>query len=64
MQFTVPFHFINRYWNQVHSKHKNFVQYIIGIRTETRQRIIVAHGRRRIYLPVYLYLTIELCLFV
>ena len=63
--FTVPFEFKYRYWNQAHIKHENlFSIYIIGIRAEARQRIIAAHSSRGIHFSVYLYLIIELCLFV
>ena len=62
MQFTVFFEFIYRCWHHVHTKHENLVYY--GIRTETRQRIDAVHCSRGIYLSVYLYLIIKLCLFV
>ena len=67
MQFTSYFVFIYRYWNHVHTKHENFsifqtsVQYIIGVRTETRQKINAVHCSRGIYLFFYLYLIIKLC---
>ena len=38
------------------------VQYIIGIRKETRQRINAVHRSRGVYLSVYLHLIIKLCL--
>ena len=37
MQFTVPFDFIYRYWNQVHTKHEN----LFSISMESEQK----HGR-------------------
>ena len=43
---------------------RKFVQYIIGIRRETRQRINAVHGSRGIFLFVYLYSIIKLSLFV
>ena len=41
---------------------RNRIQYIIGIRTETRQKINEVHCSRGIYL--YVYLILKLSLFV
>ena len=57
----MSFEFIYRYWDQVHTKHENLLSiYIIGIRTETKQRTNVVYYTKDIYLSVYLYLIIKL----
>ena len=57
MQSTVPFNFIYRYWNQVHSKCDN----LFNISLESEQKQVNAfHWSRGIYLTVYLSLIIKI----
>ena len=65
MQFTVPFGFMYRYWNQLHTKHENL--FSISLESEQNQgteKLQFVAVEVFIYSPVYLYLIIELCLFV